>query len=165
MTSEAPLLRIDGCVSPVEQRRTAEGLVSLASEPAAVRYHDDLAGTVACVWAEPPGPRARDVVQYLHGGYAMCSLTSHRRIAGHVACATDMRVLLVGYRLAPEHPFPPPSMTVSRCTAGCSIRQSSRSRWPGSRPVEASPWPPCSPSVTPVSRCPPRPQSCLRGST
>ncbi len=103
---DAPLLRIDGSMSLAEQRPAAEGLVFLATEPAGVRYHDELAGTFACLWAEPPGPRPRGVVQYLHGGYAMCSLESHRRIAGHVACATGMRVLLVGYRLAPEHPFP-----------------------------------------------------------
>ncbi|MGH9027685.1 MAG: alpha/beta hydrolase [Acidimicrobiia bacterium] len=102
----APLLRIDGYMPLVVQRRAAEDLVLLATEPAGARYHDELADTVACLWAEPPGPRPPGVVQYLHGGYAMCSLGSHRRIAGHVACVTGMRVLLVGYRLAPEHPFP-----------------------------------------------------------
>ncbi len=102
----APLLRIDGRMPLAEQRRAAEGLVLLATEPVGVRYHDEHVGTVACRWAEPPGPRPQHVVQYLHGGYAMCSLESHRRLAGHVACAAGMRVLLVGYRLAPEHPFP-----------------------------------------------------------
>lgn len=106
MGGNGPLLRIDGCMPLAEQRRASEGLVLLATKPAGVRYHDELVGTVACLWAEPPGPPLPGVVQYLHGGYAMCSLASHRRMAGHVARAAGMRVLLIGYRLAPEHSFP-----------------------------------------------------------
>ncbi len=105
-TSEGVRLRIDGRMPLAEQRRAAEQLVHLATEPAGVRYSDeDLAG-VPCRRAQPPGAERGQILHYLHGGYAMCSLDSHRRYAGHLALAAGLPVLLVGYRLAPEHPFP-----------------------------------------------------------
>ncbi len=102
---EFPILRIDGRMPLDAQRRAAERLVELATEPADVVYRPQDANGVPCLWAVPSDP-APGVVQYLHGGYAMCSLESHRRLAGHVARASGVRVLLVGYRLAPEHRFP-----------------------------------------------------------
>jgi epsilon-lactone hydrolase len=47
------------------------------------------------------------VVLYLHGGgFAVCSIDSHRDLAERLALATPAAVLLLGYRLAPEHPYP-----------------------------------------------------------
>jgi acetyl esterase/lipase len=44
---------------------------------------------------------------YLHGGaYVSGSLKSHRTLASHIAKVSQVRVLLLDYRLAPEHPFP-----------------------------------------------------------
>jgi acetyl esterase/lipase len=44
---------------------------------------------------------------YLHGGgYAVGSLDSHRGVAARLSQACQMEVLLLDYRLAPEHPFP-----------------------------------------------------------
>ncbi len=105
-TSDRGMLRIDGRMPLPEQRRAAEQLVHLATEPAGVRYSDENLAGVPCRRARPPGPERGAIVQYLHGGYAMCSLDSHRRLAGHLALATGVPVLLVGYRLAPEHLFP-----------------------------------------------------------
>jgi epsilon-lactone hydrolase len=49
-------------------------------------------------------PRA---VLYLHGGgYAIGSLNTHRRLAYDISAACGARVLVIDYRLAPEHPFP-----------------------------------------------------------
>lgn len=100
------LLRIDGTMPLDAQRRAAEGLQWLATEPTGVELHDEVIGGVQCRVVRPEDCRATGILQYLHGGYAMCSLDSHRRLAGHVARATAMPVVLVGYRLAPEHPFP-----------------------------------------------------------
>lgn len=107
MTTEGefPILRIDGRMPLDAQRRAAERLVDLATEPSDVDYRNVDAGGVPCLWVTPADP-APGVVQYLHGGYAMCSLDSHRRLAGHVANASGRPVLLVGYRRPPEHPFP-----------------------------------------------------------
>jgi acetyl esterase/lipase len=44
---------------------------------------------------------------YLHGGgYVVGSIATHRGLAGRLSQAAAARVLLVDYRLAPEHPFP-----------------------------------------------------------
>lgn len=47
------------------------------------------------------------VVLYLHGGgYVIGSAATHRSLASRLSAACAARVLLVDYRLAPEHPFP-----------------------------------------------------------
>jgi epsilon-lactone hydrolase len=44
---------------------------------------------------------------YFHGGgYRLGSAVSYRAYGSHLAQACSVRVLLVDYRLAPEHPFP-----------------------------------------------------------
>ncbi|GAA5064392.1 hypothetical protein GCM10023318_50280 [Nocardia callitridis] len=47
------------------------------------------------------------VILYVHGGgYVACSPRTHRGITSRLSAATGMKVFAVGYRLAPEHPFP-----------------------------------------------------------
>jgi len=47
------------------------------------------------------------VVLYLHGGgYAIGSIKTHRALAANISKAAGVRVLLIDYRLAPEHPHP-----------------------------------------------------------
>jgi len=44
---------------------------------------------------------------YFHGGaFVMGGFNSHRDMAARLAASADICVLLVNYRLAPEHPFP-----------------------------------------------------------
>jgi acetyl esterase/lipase len=44
---------------------------------------------------------------YFHGGgYCSGSIVSHRRLVTEAGRAAGVRTLAVGYRLAPEHPFP-----------------------------------------------------------
>jgi acetyl esterase/lipase len=59
-------------------------------------------------WFEPsPSPSSRRVILYLHGGgYVIGSRKSHSPFASHLAASTGARVLLLDYRLAPEHPAP-----------------------------------------------------------
>ena len=65
------------------------------------------AGGVPAAWIAAPGIDDRRAVLYLHGGgYMFGSLTSHKRIAYDLSAASAARVLLLDYRLAPEHPFP-----------------------------------------------------------
>jgi epsilon-lactone hydrolase len=46
-------------------------------------------------------------ILFLHGGgYIAGSITSHRNLAMWISKATGCAVLLIDYRLAPEHPFP-----------------------------------------------------------
>src|SRR5437899_554022 len=65
------------------------------------------AGGVPAEWVAAPGFDAERAVLYLHGGgYAIGSLSTHRRIAYDISAACGARVLVIDYRLAPEHPFP-----------------------------------------------------------
>jgi acetyl esterase/lipase len=46
-------------------------------------------------------------ILYLHGGgYAVCSIASHRDLAERLSHAARASVLIIEYRLAPENPFP-----------------------------------------------------------
>src|SRR6266571_104841 len=54
-----------------------------------------------------PGSDPSRVLMFFHGGgYCSGSIQSHRRLVTEVGRAARMRTLAVGYRLAPEHPFP-----------------------------------------------------------
>ena len=65
------------------------------------------AGGVAAEWVAAPGFDATRGVLYLHGGgYAIGSISTHRRMAYDISAACGARVLVIDYRLAPEHPFP-----------------------------------------------------------
>ncbi|HZP98467.1 MAG TPA: alpha/beta hydrolase [Reyranella sp.] len=65
------------------------------------------AGGVPAEWVAAPGADGARAVLYLHGGgYAIGSLNTHRRLAYDISAASSARVLVIDYRLAPEHPFP-----------------------------------------------------------
>ena len=58
-------------------------------------------------WLTPPMVGDQRTILYLHGGgYVLGSCASHRAWVSHIAHAAHARVLLLDYRLAPEHPFP-----------------------------------------------------------
>jgi acetyl esterase len=48
------------------------------------------------------------LVYYHGGGFVICDLDTHDSVCRFLASASGCRVLSVGYRLAPEHPFPAP---------------------------------------------------------
>jgi epsilon-lactone hydrolase len=65
------------------------------------------AGGVKAEWVAAPGADDRRAILYLHGGgYVIGSLNTHRRLAYDISATSAARVLLIDYRLAPEHPFP-----------------------------------------------------------
>jgi acetyl esterase/lipase len=92
----------------MEQARAASDLWSVATgEPEGVEYQSVDAGGVPAEWAIPAGAGEDKVLLYLHGGgYSVGSIVSHRKLVGHLAKAAGVRGLSVGYRLAPENPFP-----------------------------------------------------------
>lgn len=52
-------------------------------------------------------PHDAPIVVYLHGGgFRIASALAYRSYGSHLAAVLGARVLLVNYRLAPEHPFP-----------------------------------------------------------
>jgi monoterpene epsilon-lactone hydrolase len=65
------------------------------------------AGGVPAEWVTAPGCDPARAVLYLHGGgYVIGSIHTHRRLAYDISAAAGARVLVIDYRLAPEHPFP-----------------------------------------------------------
>ena len=73
-----------------------------------------------------PRGSVRGAVLYLHGGgFVHCGLNSHHGICCRLARASGAAVLLVDYRLAPEHRFPAAvedSLAALRWLAGASAR-------------------------------------------
>jgi len=58
-------------------------------------------------WSIVPGSDPSRVLLFFHGGgYCSGSILSHRRMVTEAGRAAGVRTLAVGYRLAPEHPFP-----------------------------------------------------------
>jgi monoterpene epsilon-lactone hydrolase len=58
-------------------------------------------------WSIVAGSDPSRVLMFFHGGgYCSGSIVSHRRLVSEAGRAAGARTLAVGYRLAPEHPFP-----------------------------------------------------------
>src|SRR3954468_4568519 len=58
-------------------------------------------------WSIAPGSDASRVLMFFHGGgYCSGSIRSHRRLVTEAGRSAGIRTLAVGYRLAPEDPFP-----------------------------------------------------------
>ncbi len=79
--------------------------------PKGVDVTSEAIAGVPCEWVQVQSGRAASdsarVLLYLHGGgYVSGGADSHRNLAWRLAQASGMAVLMVEYRLAPEHPFP-----------------------------------------------------------
>jgi acetyl esterase/lipase len=70
-------------------------------------------------WSTAPGSDPSRVLLFFHGGgYCSGSIRSHRRMVTEAGRSAGIRTLAVGYRLAPEHPFPAAmedALTAWRC--------------------------------------------------
>ena len=78
-----------------------------STEPEGVTYAEVDAGGVPSILCIPedadPG---RALLHFHFGGGVTASMHSDRKAAGHIAKAAEARSLVVGFRLAPEHPYP-----------------------------------------------------------
>lgn len=92
----------------VEGARTGlEQLASLTKLPEDVKCEPLDAGGVPAEWITTPGVEDQYAILYLHGGgYVAGSVKTHRDLASRISRASKARVLIIDYRLAPEHPFP-----------------------------------------------------------
>lgn len=90
-----------------EARREWEAAAEKTGVPPGVRIVPvDVAG-LRGEWVEGPQVDRRRVLFWLHGGgYSSGSCVTHRDLAARLSLASGARVLLLDYRLAPEHPFP-----------------------------------------------------------
>jgi epsilon-lactone hydrolase len=64
-------------------------------------------GGIPAEWSSVPGSDASRVLLFFHGGgYCSGSIRSHRRMVSEAGRAAAICTLAIGYRLAPENPFP-----------------------------------------------------------
>jgi acetyl esterase/lipase len=90
-----------------ERRQRLDGLGAQYPLPADVRVEPVEANGVAAEWTTTPGADPARVILFLHGGgYISGSLLSHRHMIAQAGREAGARTLALGYRLAPEHPFP-----------------------------------------------------------
>jgi epsilon-lactone hydrolase len=91
----------------VWERASVESMAGMFKPMGDIRSDPVMASGVPAEWIVPQGIPTRGVILYLHGGsFNSGSIASHRTLAGNVALASRARILLIDYRLAPEHPFP-----------------------------------------------------------
>lgn len=92
----------------VAERRAALNRSAQGSPPPeGVRIDEETLGGRPAERITPEDAGSSSVVLYLHGGgYCSGSLDSHRQLAARIALASNIPVALLGYRLAPEEPFP-----------------------------------------------------------
>ncbi len=89
-----------------EQRARQEKNTRFIKLPADIQCQPISVDGISAEWIEAPDAKS-GVMLYLHGGaYALGSINIHREFIARLARATNMRVLAINYRLAPEHPFP-----------------------------------------------------------
>ncbi len=90
-----------------ETRANFEQMTNVFPLAADVKCEPVNAGGVKSEWVTAPGADAGCAVLYLHGGgYVIGSINTHRDLASRISRAAKARVLVIDYRLAPEHPFP-----------------------------------------------------------
>jgi monoterpene epsilon-lactone hydrolase len=100
-----------GPVTAESLRRTAarfaEGMKRIQAPPF-VTITPERCGDVEAEWVTVPSETPSEaVVVYFHGGgFVMGSPQGFRSVTWRMARATGRRVLAVGYRKAPDHPFP-----------------------------------------------------------
>lgn len=107
MLRSAPAAAEGGTIE--EMRAGMENNPVFAGTPPAadVVCTPDTAGGVPIEFIVAPGASETQVILYLHGGgYTMGSIATHRGLCGRISRAAGTRVISVGYRLAPENPFP-----------------------------------------------------------
>ncbi len=92
-------------------RRNRRFLAADRSKPGpAVQIKPEQLAGLPVEWVTPrklTQPDTAPICLYLHGGaFVMGGLNSHRDLAAQLAQRAQIRLLMVDYRLAPEHPFP-----------------------------------------------------------
>ncbi|MFW9938390.1 MAG: alpha/beta hydrolase [Candidatus Thorarchaeota archaeon] len=75
--------------------------------PMSVKFERVNANGVPAEWITPPNTETKKVLFYLFGGAFVAGMIETRRWMPYlISQSSHIRALLIGYRLAPEHPFP-----------------------------------------------------------
>ncbi len=92
-----------------EMRDAYATLGNIGTKPDGVTWTDVDVDGISAIWAEPDGGVTDRALLYVHGGgYVIGAAEYYRNMCGHLAKAIGCRVLILDYRLAPEHPHPAP---------------------------------------------------------
>jgi epsilon-lactone hydrolase len=90
-----------------ERRDRLDAIGRVHATAADIRLERTDAAGVAAEWSLAPGSDPSRVLLFLHGGgYCSGSIASHRNMVAEAGRAAAIRTLALGYRLAPEHPYP-----------------------------------------------------------
>lgn len=88
-------------------RDKLDRMSDLVPKVKSVSYLPERVDDFTAEWMIPAQSRKDQILYYLHGGgYALCSVGTHRRLIATLACVAQMKAFAINYRLAPEHPFP-----------------------------------------------------------
>ncbi|MHA1912823.1 MAG: alpha/beta hydrolase [Promethearchaeota archaeon] len=88
-------------------RKEFDQIANMVKVPKDAKCEPVSAGGVPAEWISVPESINDKVMLYFHGGgYVAGSINSHREYCVRLARASKTRVLIIDYRLAPEHPFP-----------------------------------------------------------
>jgi epsilon-lactone hydrolase len=105
MLRSQPVVKPDATVE--EARAGFEQIASMFPVDGDIKREAVDAGGVKAEWVSAPDGDLRRAILYLHGGgYVIGSINTHRALAAGLARAAKARVLVIDYRLAPEHPHP-----------------------------------------------------------
>jgi epsilon-lactone hydrolase len=90
-----------------ERRKRLDDLGAMYKIATGVRIESVDANGVRAEWSSTPDADPACVILFLHGGgYVSGSIESHRPLATEIGRVCGARTLALGYRLAPEYPFP-----------------------------------------------------------
>jgi acetyl esterase/lipase len=90
-----------------ERRQRLDGLGTRYAVPPDVRVEPADANGVPAEWTITPTADPSRVILFLHGGgYMSGSIASHRHMIAQAGREAGARTLALGYRLAPEDPYP-----------------------------------------------------------
>ena len=139
-----------------EQRARQERTARFARAPADIQYQPVDAGGIPAEWIGSPDMDI-GVILYLHGGaYTLGSIDTHREFNARLVRTTNLRSLVINYRLAPEHPYP--AALEDAIAAYCWLLTqgfaSSQIALAGDSAGGGWPWQRCLPYVMPESRSP-----------
>lgn len=93
--------------SLAERRERLDAIASVDGVASDIRFEQVTIGHCEAEWSLAPESDSSRVLLFLHGGgYCSGSIRSHRGMVSEAGRAAKVRTLALGYRLAPENPFP-----------------------------------------------------------
>jgi len=94
-------------ISLQEERKEWENYALSLPLAEGIELREEIIDGVPCLWVYGEQSRQDQVIVYVHGGGLVTgSPRTHREFASRLVKETQVSVLLVDYRLAPENPYP-----------------------------------------------------------